>query len=626
MKEDRRTPYYAGKEFARMNQHDGALRYAVGASNYQVMRANRSHPEYAEDAGYTYNHAPMLTYWKGYFYLEYLCNRVSEHTGNGMSFISRSADGISWEKPKVSFPVVKVPAGSYHCADGTVVEVPEDKEAFMHQRMGFYQAPSGRLLVSGFYGHAPHHDICPWENYGMGRAVREVYEDGSMGPVYFIRYLDYSGWTEDRLPFPYYKRSADAGFVAACEALLADRLVTQQWAEEHGDRDPLITLKTSQARQEEKAGGLCPNSPFGEYASSFCWYHVGEKTIMALWKQGKVGRSDDGGLTWIVREEPTFATSGAKSWGQKTGDGKYAIAYDNSVSSEHRYPLVVVTSEDGIRFDDMACVFGEVPPRRYEGTYKDFGPQYIRGIPEGEQRPEDAVWLCHSVNKEDIFVSRIPVPVVREVREHVNDDFSGCEDGYIKSWNVYSPLWAPVRAFRLHDGTACMRMADRDPCDYAKAVRVFPAGGRACVSLDFMAAGGYDQDLEIELTDGTGVVACRVLIGGGKVRVRHASNVVPAFPLSPEVRWHTLQIRVDCAANVYEVSLDGEAQAARGLPRIVHKVNDVERLVIRTKPFRYLPNTEIYPLTPDMQGVDEPVDERVYYITNVKTGTLNAGE
>jgi len=43
---------------------------------------------------------------------------------------------------------------------------------------------------------------------------------------------------------------------------------------------------------------------------------------------------------------------------------------------------------------------------------------------------------------------------------------------------------------------------------------------------------------------------------------------------------------------------------------------------MRTKPRRYLPNFEIYPETPDMENVDEPVEERVYYIRNVRTRAL----
>ncbi|HHX72971.1 MAG TPA: hypothetical protein GX701_08630 [Clostridiales bacterium] len=616
------TPYYKGNEFARMSLHDGGLRHAIGASNYQVMRANRAHPEWAENVGNTYNHGPMLTFWRGMFYLQYLSNPAHEHTGGGCSFVARSKDGITWETPKVSFPVVKIPAGSYHCADGTVIEVPEEKEGFMHQRMAFYHSPDDRLLVTGFYGHAPNHNVCPWVNYGMGRAVREIYEDGSFGPIYFIRYLDYSGWTEDKLPFPYYKHAEDKGFVAACDALLADRLVTQQWAEEHGDMDPLIHIKTPKNRYMGQGGNM-ENVPF-ESASSFCWYHIDEQTIIGLWKQGTVGRSDDGGETWVIKSEPSFATSGAKSWGQKTSDGRYAIAYVNSLASEHRYPLVVVTSDDGIAFDDMAVVFGEVPPRRYEGTYKDFGPQYIRGISEGHaEYPKDALWLCHSVNKEDIAVTRVPVPIRRVEDKHIDENFAESVGTYVKNWNIYSTVWSPVRAIKLHDGTTCLRIADKDPCDYARAMRIFPSEQKAEVSFRFMVGGRYKEALEVELADETGIVACRISIKEGKVYVRYGSNTHTAFQLPSAIGWHTMTIRIDCYENQFHLFLDGEQHDVKGFARMVQKVNRVERLIFRTKPARYLPNNEIYPHTPDLPNSDEPVGERVYYITDVKTKAID---
>ena len=305
------TPHYVGSDFADLMMHDGGLSHAVGASSYQALRANRSHPEYAEDFGNTYNHGPMMTFWRGKFYLEYLSNPVSEHTGAGLSFITKSKDGINWEKPVPSFPEIMIPAGRYHCADGMVIEVPADKPGYMHQRMGFYHTKNDRLLVSGFYGHTPHHDICPWQNYGVGRVVREVYENGSMGDIYFIRYLDYSGWTEDKLPFPYYKKSKDKGFVAACDELLSDRLTTQQWREEHGWYDTNTGIDIPVASRDK--AGVAPNSPF-ESASSFCWYHIDDNTVIALWKQGRVGRSDDGGKTFSIVSEPSFVTSGAKSW------------------------------------------------------------------------------------------------------------------------------------------------------------------------------------------------------------------------------------------------------------------------------------------------------------------------
>ena len=372
---ERNTPYYAGSEFARMSLHDGGLLHAVGASNYQIMRANRSHPEFSDGFGFTYNHAPCLTYWHSRFYLQYLSNEVGEHLGGGRSLLLSSEDGIHWTFPQVSFPVIQVEAGVYHCDDGTDIIVPDTKDCFMHQRMAFFHSSDDRLLVTGFYGHSPYRHTVPWMNYGMGRAVREIYEDGTLGPIYFIHYLKQSGWTPEKLPFPVYTESEDEGFVAACRELLADKLVTQQWSDEHGVTDECIFVKTpAYFPVPGEDVGDDPEKKRLNTASSFCWYHIDENNIVALWKQSKVGRSRDGGKTWDFRTEHSFVTTGAKSWGQKTEDGRYAIAYVNSIGSEHRYPLVVVTSEDGIRFDDMAVVHGEVPPRRYDGSCKDFGP------------------------------------------------------------------------------------------------------------------------------------------------------------------------------------------------------------------------------------------------------------
>ena len=73
----------------------------------------------------------------------------------------------------------------------------------MHQRMGFYVAPDGRLLVSAFYGQAPD----PFGMGGVGRVVREAYKDGTYGPIYFIRYNRHAGWNESNTTFPPYASS-----------------------------------------------------------------------------------------------------------------------------------------------------------------------------------------------------------------------------------------------------------------------------------------------------------------------------------------------------------------------------------------------------------------------------------
>ena len=173
---------YIGTEQADTT-HEGGLRWAVGVKSWQAFRANRARPELADGFGWTYNHAPMLAYWRDRFWIEYLSAAVHENRGPMHTLLMSSADGIHWDKPRVVFP-------EYTTPDGKIAEV--------HQRMGFYVAPDGRLLVLGFYG--PERN--PNEGGGIGRTVREVYADGNFGPIYFIRYSRHNGWTSGTPPFP----------------------------------------------------------------------------------------------------------------------------------------------------------------------------------------------------------------------------------------------------------------------------------------------------------------------------------------------------------------------------------------------------------------------------------------
>ena len=165
---------YVGGEICNPRLHEGGFRYVIGTENIQVMRANRAEgavadPNVADSVntiGWTYNHAPNLTYWNGKFYLEYLANPKDEQQPPGHTLLVTSTDGRNWGKPVVVFPMYKAPKG---------VTFPKPYYGYiMHQRMGFYTAPNGRLLVVGFYGHSYN----PFKEGGIGRVVREMKADG----------------------------------------------------------------------------------------------------------------------------------------------------------------------------------------------------------------------------------------------------------------------------------------------------------------------------------------------------------------------------------------------------------------------------------------------------------------
>ena len=129
-------------------------------------------------------------------------------------------------------------------------------------------------------------------------------------------------------------------------------------------------------------------------------------------KEGKnalTAISKDEGCTWTQpHRAPGFVNSNAKIWGQRTSDGKYATVYN---PSDFRWPLALSVSNNGLDYTNLLLVNGEISTMSYGGYYKSYGPQYVRGIQERNGKPVDGkLWVAYSMNKEDIWVSSIPVP------------------------------------------------------------------------------------------------------------------------------------------------------------------------------------------------------------------------
>lgn len=585
---------YVGTETANIDYHHGQLRPAVGTQHYQVVRANRTHPEWADGFGWTYNHAPMLAFWKGRFYLEYLSNPVSEHQPPGQTLLTYSDDGIQWEKPTVVFPTYRIPDGIYR--GPAAHPLPLRSDAVMHQRMGFYAAPGGRLLVLGFYGISPTPHIFPNDGRGIGRVVREVASDGSFGPIYFIRYNCHAGWNESNTSYPFYKESPESGFVKACDTLLADKLVALQWWEEDQSPDGFYAVE-------------------GHKALSY--YHLPDGRVAGLWKWSKAAISSDEGETWSpVADVPSLVMAGAKIWGQRTSDGRYALVYNPTPNNKHRWPLAIVTGEDGINFDTLLLVNGEVPPRRFKGLYKDLGQNYVRGIVEGNGTPPDgALWITYSMNKEDIWVSRIPVPVRHEVEGSVHDTFDDMEPGStVLDWNIYSPQWAQVSvvAFPSADDKS-LELQDRDPYDYARAERVFPEGAAVAVRFRVQAKQSHAGQLYIEIVDHRESIPVRLLFDSDGLLKAKNGGLLESIQEYAANTWYDFDVSVDAVRQMYDLSINGNPAVQDWA--FAAPVRSVERVVFRTGPPRREPTPDTHPdHVEDLPNADEPVAPIGYYV------------
>ena len=569
--------------------HDGRLRPAIGVESRQIMRANRTHPEWSDGYGWTYNHAPNLAYWGSRFYLEYLSNPVGEHIPPGQTLVITSKDGRNWSMPEVVFPPYKLPEG------GT---------AMMHQRMGFFIAPNNRLLVLAFYARAPN----PFGKGGIGRVVREARADGTYGPIHFIRYNTASGWDENNTNYPFFKRSNDPGFVDACNALLANRLIRQQWYDEDKTNDDFFGVKGS--------------------IQAFCFYHRKDGKVVGLWKWSLSALSSDEGASWTPPVKvPTLIMDGAKVWGQRTADNRYALVYNPADDSNHRYPLAMVTGDDGILFDNMLLVNGEVPPRRYLGKYKDWGSMYVRGIIPGDGNPPGTdMWISYSVSKEDMFISRIPVPVRDKVTGPVKDTFDPVKSGgNIPNWNINTLLWAPVNVVDFPSAAnKSLELQDKDPSDYARAVRVFQEGTGIRARFKVFAKQADTGRLEIEIMDRFGNRPVRLhLADDGKIKAMNGSKLIDLAPYKPGT-WYNFVVTANTKDGTYSVSIDGKPvlnQAA-----FAEAVKTLERLSFRTGPYRDEPTRKMNPEPGpgDMPNVDDPVLLAVYNVDDVEIGPAAA--
>ena len=595
IKYNRDVVHYSGKTIARPERHDGGLKPVVGVHTIQTMRGATP---------WTYNHQPMMAYWNGKFYMHYLTDPRHEHEAPGKTMLQTSEDGYTWSEPVELFPEYNVPEG--WTKEGRDFPPAHNLKAVMHQRVGWFAAPNGKLLATGNYGICLTIKDDPNDGNGIGRVVREIKKDGSFRPIYFVYYNH--GFSEKNTDFPYYKKSKDKGFVAAVDAMLADPIQRMQWVEEADRNDPIIPL----------------DKPY----KAFSGYTLPDGRKVALWKHAVTSISADGGHTWRLQDvngklgcdrAPGFVNSNAKIWGQRLSDGTYATVYN---PSEYRWPLAISLSKDGLDYTTLSLVNGEVTPLRHGGQYKSYGPQYVRGIENNESDhsslftinsslPRD-LWVTYSNNKEDMWVSRIPVPVRMEATTHASGSFSQFSTlSQLTDWNIYSPQWAPVAL-----QGEWLQLSDCDPYDYAKVERLIPNTKELEVEFDLKTAQNSYGELDVEFVDDAGNVCSRIVVDStGVIRVKGGARYGTLLKhYEPGTTYHVKAV-LSTSLHRAIYYLNGKKACERQFDT---PVESISRIVFRTgmpfdKPDINTPADQDF----DMPRADESDLEASFAIANV---------
>jgi hypothetical protein len=325
-----------------------------------------------------------------------------------------------------------------------------------------------------------------------------------------------------------------------------------------------------------------------QFGKAFCFYHRADGVLVGLCKMGFATLSEDGGRTWSKPvQPPTLIAGSAKIWGQRTTDNRFVLAY--TPDRDKRFPLVMVHGEDGREYRDMRVIHGELPRLRYAGKYKDIGAQYMRGLAgwadDGTLADKQAMWLIYSVNKEDIWIARVPLPVKTDETVFPSDDFAKTMPGTVlPGWNLYSPKWAPVSVVD-DQGKRCLELRDGDPFDYARAVRVFPECAKIRAELRLKPAQANAR-MEVELCAADGRRPVRVyLTETGVIQAADGAHPRDLGPYTAGAAM-TLSIVADLAAGNFTVQVNGGP--AQALAVAEQGCKTVQRLSLRTGAWRGL--------------------------------------
>jgi hypothetical protein len=172
----------------------------------------------------------------------------------------------------------------------------------------------------------------------------------------------------------------------------------------------------------------------------------------------------------------------------------------------------------------------------------------------------------------------------------INDTFDNLTPGRsVTDWNTYSPRWAPVSVVDFPSAeNKSLELQDKDPYDYARAIRVFPESKRAALHFKVHAAQNHAGRLEIEVTDRFGYRPVRLIFAeDGNLQILNGTEVTNLMPYQSD-KWYDVGLNIDVANSRFDVSFDGKPVKMAAV--FTEVVKSVERISFRTGTYRERPN------------------------------------
>jgi hypothetical protein len=587
--------------------YDAGLRHAVGTHVYQITRTSKDQPADADSIyhgeGFTmyvwepsdsdlpgldgttasYRHNVLVSYINDLWYCVYRASERHEDAHGTALFFSTSEDGIHWD--------------NHGCISPMQDQEFDWTNSWREWPYQIFSGPnSDRVLIRYIAGDQHGH----WTNATtMWLVFMELNADGTTGePHYYAKPLTGSGASTYNFPdYPYYDQM-DQELVDAID-----------WFMQYADVRTVLGSEENSLFDGPKPAALDKDHT----QHYFRWWSRSDGNINGVNQMGAT-MTEDSGETWTSLSGSALPTNPAKMFVGWTGNDR--CAWVGSFGGNPRFPAFLALSDDGVNFDTLLSPVMTMPHKKYWGSSKTAGFNYMSGPYEGlsEQPPDGDFWYSFDYNKEEAWMGRIEVPIQHTLSDPVWENFEDHPHGaFVSRWNIHRPVWCPtdITSGPVDAANNVLRIRDRDPWDRAIAERAFPESSQASVEFKInpsQANTGYQAPakdewqhpdlnadnwgiyslgswLAIELQSWDHARPVRLYLAtDGKLKAVDGQDTTDVMDYNAE-QWYTIKIEADCGAGTYTLYVDDQQQLANA--DFAESAATVERLTFRSGKFNW---------------------------------------
>lgn len=351
----------------------------------------------SETAG-AYHHHPQITRYQNTFFACWSSHRSGEDGPGQRVLFSSSRDGELWTPSKVLFPALDIYKASTETGRALTAQkfVQTNDQLFamaeVHDNTGFVEPnvsitaqPQSAIRTDRFSKRS---------RKGIGRLIREVHPNGSLGAIYWLQEIPPQSITG----FGNYPVASPMNTPAIMEIrrITEDPLTAPTWDFLDGSTEILASDGTF----------LVEPTTYRSQPNQFCRLWRAENKSLKMYAQTSVN-----GIEWTPATATPIPDAPSKTVACQL-ESLEILLIGNQVFNERgtrRDPLTMAVSSNGFDFDRAFSIRWRSPKFRTpqlqsEPDGRGTGFQYPSVILDGE-----SVWVIYSVNKEAIDVSRIPI-------------------------------------------------------------------------------------------------------------------------------------------------------------------------------------------------------------------------